>query len=204
VRPQNYFCPRPWHAVIDGARSLINRALDGDWPGTLAFRKSALPNGYNSDVLFENLELVRTIRWGGGRELVARDIFVARRPPTTRKFWEQRVRQAYDELARPTRFIVALSVLPILAIAMTRRKFGVVATLALLPAIVAGAGWARGSAHRYFSWLSIASAPLWLLERACSSWLAVFARVLLGGVPYGDTIITTAATPSKDLGKWCA
>ena len=37
VRPQNYFQPAPWHAALDGARSLINRALDGDWPGTLAF-----------------------------------------------------------------------------------------------------------------------------------------------------------------------
>jgi hypothetical protein len=203
VRPQNYFCPRPWHAVIDGARSLINRALDGDWPGTLAFRKSALPNGYKADVLFENLELVRTIRCRGGRELVARDIFVARRPPTTRQFWHQRVRQAYDEFARPTRLIIALSLLPILAIAITRRKLGVVATLAFLPVVVASAGWMRGSAYRYFSWLSVASAPLWLFERACSSWLAVFARLLLGGVPYGDITITAAATPIKDLGKWC-
>ena len=204
VRPQNYFSPRPWHAIIDGARSLINRALDGDWPGTLAFRKSAVPQGYNADVLFENFELVRTIRYHGGRELVARDIFVARRPPTTGQFWHQRVRQAYDEFARASRLIVALSLLPILAVITIRRKFGAVATLALVPVIVAGAGWARGSAHRYFSWLSVAVAPLWALERACSSWLAVFARLLLGGMPYGDTIISAAATPSKDMGKWCA
>lgn len=36
VRPQNYFHPQPWHAVIDGSRSLINRALDGDWPARWA------------------------------------------------------------------------------------------------------------------------------------------------------------------------
>jgi hypothetical protein len=204
VRPQNYFHPTPWHAVIDSARSLINRALDGDWPGTLAFRKSALPKGYNADVLFENLELVRTIRRRGGRELVARDIFVARRPPTARHFWHQRVRQAYDEFARPTRLVVALSLLPTLAVAMTRRNFGVVAMLVLVPVFIAGAGRARNSAHRYFSWLSVAAAPLWVLERACSSWLALFARVLLGGMRYGDTVITAAATPNKDTKKWCA
>ncbi len=61
VRPQNFFAPAPWHAVYDGARSLINRAFDGDWPGTLAFRRAALPNGYDPDVLFENFELVQTI-----------------------------------------------------------------------------------------------------------------------------------------------
>ena len=122
VRPQNYFAPRPWHAIVDGARSLMNRALDGDWPGTLGFRKSALPNGYNADVLFENLELVRTICRRGGRELVAREIFVLRRPPTTRHFWQQRVRQAYDEFARPPRLVASLCLLPILAMAVTRRE----------------------------------------------------------------------------------
>lgn len=202
VRPQNYFYPRPWHAIIDGARSLINRALDGDWPGTLAFRKSALPHGYNADVLFENFELVRTICRRGGRELVARDLFVARRPPTTRHFWNQRVRQAYDEFARPSRLIVTLSLFPILAVAIARREFGFVAAIGVLAVTIAGAGLVQNAAHRYFSWLSVAAAPLWLLERACSVWLAVLARLVLGGVPYGDTIITAAATPGKELQKW--
>nr|MDQ6900863.1 glycosyltransferase family 2 protein [Candidatus Dormibacteraeota bacterium] len=42
VRPQNYFSPLPWHARWDTARSLINRATGGDWPGTLAVRRSRL------------------------------------------------------------------------------------------------------------------------------------------------------------------
>lgn len=205
VRPQNYFAPQPWHTIIDGARSLMNRALDGDWPGTLGFHKSALPNGYNADVLFENLELVRTICRRGGRELVARELFVLRRPPTSRHFWQQRVRQAYDEFARPFRLIVSLSLLPILAIAVARREFGVVVTMIAFVAVaIAGLGWVRNSAHRYFSWLSVAAAPLWVLERACSSWLALITRVFFGGVRYGDTIITAAASRRKDLGKWCA
>jgi hypothetical protein len=37
--------------------------------------------------LFDNLELVRTVRALGGKELVAYDIFVARRPPPSDVFW---------------------------------------------------------------------------------------------------------------------
>jgi hypothetical protein len=40
VRPQNYFDPRPWHARWDTARSLVNRALGADYPGTLGVRRS--------------------------------------------------------------------------------------------------------------------------------------------------------------------
>jgi len=35
VRPQNYFEPLPWHAVWDTARTLLNRAVADDYPGTL-------------------------------------------------------------------------------------------------------------------------------------------------------------------------
>src|SRR5688572_22135252 len=42
IRPQNYFRPAPWHAVWDTGRTLLNRVSGGDWPGTLALRKSYL------------------------------------------------------------------------------------------------------------------------------------------------------------------
>lgn len=41
VIPQNYFRPLPWHAAWDSARSLMNRALGTDYPGTLAVRRTA-------------------------------------------------------------------------------------------------------------------------------------------------------------------
>jgi len=75
VRPQNYFDELPWHARWDGARSLLNRVVSGDptfpvgdFPGTLALRRSSLlaVGGYDGDALFENLELMRTIAPGGG------------------------------------------------------------------------------------------------------------------------------------------
>lgn len=82
VRPQNYFDPLPWHALWDSGRMLLNRMTGGDWPGTLAVRRSVLraTGGYDGRAMFENLELVRTVRAAGGREVVLLDAFVRRRP----------------------------------------------------------------------------------------------------------------------------
>jgi hypothetical protein len=110
VRPQNYFEPRPWHAVLDEGRSLIARATGGDWPGTLGVRRATYERagGYDADVLFENLELVRTIRAIGGTECVLDNVFVRRRPPalgqprSARPASLRRVRKARP-LHRPTR-----------------------------------------------------------------------------------------------------
>src|ERR1700712_1501721 len=106
VRPQNYFRPLPWHARWDTARSLLNRAVAGaDFPGTLAVRLTPQLRaaGYDGDVLFENLELIRTIRASGGRERLMLDLYVRRLPPSTQHFVRQRGRQAYDSFAQPGR-----------------------------------------------------------------------------------------------------
>jgi hypothetical protein len=195
VRPQNYFDPAPWHAVVDGARSLVNRALDGDWPGTLGLRRDALPRGYNADVLFENFEMVRTIRAAGGRERVATGVFVRRLPPSASHYWSQRVRQAYDEFARPPRMLVALSILPVLTAAAAGGRYGIVAGIAGASLLAALAGWLRDRAWRYFSFASVLCAPLWLLERGTSAWLALYQRCMYGGVHYAGGVIRDAATP---------
>jgi hypothetical protein len=199
VRPQNYFDPAPWHAVFDGSRCLINRMLDGDWPGTLAIRKSALPNGYNADVLFENLELVRTIRAAGGRECVARGLFVRRLPPTSQHYWSQRIRQAYDEFARPARLAVALTIAPLLVISLLLRAPAIAGAIAILAIMLAFAGWLREGAWRYFSPWSVIAAPLWICERGICAWIAVYRRVVCGGISYAGNVIRDAATPAEHL-----
>src|SRR5438270_6484351 len=124
VHPQNYFDPQPWHAVWDTGRTLLNRAVSGDYPGTLGIRRSTFLEigGYDGDVLFENLELIRTMQAGGGFVLSCPDLLVKRRPPTTRRFWSQRVRQAYDDLAVPARLAFFLGLLP--GLLWTRRRWG--------------------------------------------------------------------------------
>ncbi|MBV8639390.1 MAG: glycosyltransferase family 2 protein [Candidatus Eremiobacteraeota bacterium] len=198
VRPQNYFDPLPWHAVLDTSRTLINRALDGDWPGTLAFRRRFAPFGYNPDALFENLELVRTVRARGGSEAVRRDIYVRRLPPATPHYLRQRVRQAYDEFARPLRLLTALSIVPL---CIVRPSLAVVfSTLAIVTAFV---GLMRANGYRYFSWLAVTAAPVWVAERAICAWLALYERARFGGVRYAGRIVKHAASSPKELRrKW--
>lgn len=202
VRPQNYFDPLPWHALLDTGRTLINRALDGDWPGTLAFRRSALPRGYNADVLFENFELVRTIKARGGRELVARNLYVRRLPPDTAHFLSQRIRQAYDEFARPLRLTAALAILPLVTLSLATRAWGVpLAAIALVLALAAF-GRARDNGKRYFPALAVAASPLWVAERAICAWLALYQRLRYGGVRYAGGVLRDAASPAKELQRW--
>ncbi|MGE3984438.1 MAG: glycosyltransferase family 2 protein [Dehalococcoidia bacterium] len=198
VRPQNYFEPRPWHALWDSGRSLLNRLQGGDWPGTLALRKQALANGYNGDVLFENLELVRTVQATGGCELLALDLFVRRRPPALSQFLNQRVRQAYDEFARPPRLLFQLSWLPLQLVLFRRGP----AALLVLYAAVAGAaevGRRRAGGDRVFPPLASAAAPLWFIERSVCAWVAVASRLLQGGVSYRGGVIAKAASSPAEL-----
>jgi hypothetical protein len=180
---------------------LLNRLTGGDWPGTLGVRRSRLrtTNGYDGSVMFENLELVRTVIASGGRERVLYGAYVLRRPSTTRHFFSQRVRQAYDEIARPARFAIQLAVLPaVILLALGAHWLAIAIGIA---AIVAAAeiGRRREGASRVFPASTPLFAPLWLTERAVCSWLALGARIFLGGVPYRGTILHHAATPMRVL-----
>ncbi len=195
VRPQNYFSPLPWHALWDTARMLLNRMSGGDWPGTLGVRRSAFvrAGGYAGDVLFENFELVRTLRRNGGREDVALDVYVRRLPPDANRFFEQRVRQAYDEFARPARMASFLAVLPLLAAVVASRAWFALTVFATLLVLLAEAGRRRSGGAAYFPWQASFFAPLWLLERGLCSWIAV-ARRSHGGIAYAGTILQRAST----------
>lgn len=201
VRPQNYFDPLPWHACWDTARILLNRVWGGDWPGTLAVRRSVLvaTGGYDGGVMFENLELVRTVCAVGGRELVPLDLFVRRRPPSARHFWSQRVRQAYDELARPRRLAVSLTVLPLTLTLLLTRRWAVVAAVAVAGIGLAETGRRRAGGRAVFPATASLLAPAWILERGVCSWLALGAKLYLGGIPYRGTVLRRAATPLRVL-----
>jgi len=207
VRPQNYFDPLPWHALLDTARTLINRTTGGDWPGTLAVRRSALmPEGYDGNALFENLELVRTVETGGGRARCRYDLMVRRLPPSTRHFWNQRVRQAYDEFARPWRLATALAVMPTLgALLSTRRRRAAASAFLLMPVLIAEVGRWRDGGRAVFPWLASVAAPLWMLERGLCAWVALGARATVGGVRYNGRVVALAAnSPAVLTTRWAA
>ncbi|MDQ2817195.1 MAG: glycosyltransferase family 2 protein [Candidatus Eremiobacteraeota bacterium] len=204
VRPQNFFYPQAWHTILDGGRILLNRLTGGDWPGTLGVRRSALANGYDPDVLFENLELVRTVVARGGRHLLLDDVYVPRRPPQSSHFWSQRVRQAYDEFARPGRMIAQLLIAPALVWCSLKSRWSSAALCACAVVVLAEAGRRRRGGRKYFPALASLAAPLWLLERALCSWLALASRLRYGGVRYSDNVIRSAATPPIKLKRIAA
>ncbi|MEV0195602.1 glycosyltransferase family 2 protein [Nonomuraea sp. NPDC050691] len=200
VRPQNHFDPLPWHARWDTARTLLNRALGADYPGTFGLRRAFFweMGGYDGDVLFENLELIRTVRARGGVEYHAPGLYVRRLPPDVSRFWSQRVRQAYDDLAQPVRLALFLSVLPAVAAGLARRRFGTLAVAAGLVVGLAEAGRRRAGGRRVFPWTASLFAPVWVLERATCAWLAVGAA-LGGGVPYAGHRLRRAAHSVRSL-----
>lgn len=198
VRPQNYFHPAPWHARWDTARTLLNRCLGADYPGTFGIRRSFFlgMGGYDGDVLFENLELIRTVRARGGRELRPPGLYVRRLPCPARRFWSQRVRQAYDDFAQPVKLVSFLTVLP--ALALLRRRPAVPLAGAGLLVALAEAGRRRAGGRRVFPASASLFAPVWALERAVCSWLAVGAACA-GGVPYAGGRLRRAAHSSRWL-----
>jgi hypothetical protein len=201
VRPQNFFEPLPWHARWDTARSLLNRLTGGDWPGTLAVHRSILlaTGGYDGEVLFENLELVRTVKAAGGRERVPLDLFVRRLPPDASHFWSQRTRQAYDEFARPARLLVWLSVLPGLTALALGGQWRAIALAATGLVGMAEAGRQRAGGARVFPRTAALFAPAWVLERSICSWIAVGMRLLQGGVLYRGQVVQRAASSTRAL-----
>lgn len=207
VRPQNYFDEMPWHARWDTARSLLNRVFTGDptfpvgdFPGTLAVRRSALlaTGGYDGDALFENLELMRTIRAAGGRVATPLDLYVPRRPPSAAHFLSQRVRQAYDDFAIPARIGAFLTLVPFAAHSSRRGRIHRLLIGALASMVLAEIGRRRAGGAKRFPLSGSLLAPAWVAERSLCSWLALAAK-LRGGILYGGGRLRHSATPLRRL-----
>lgn len=203
VRPQNYFSPLPWHARWDTARSLINRAVAHDYPGTLAVRRSTLmaAGGYDCAVLFENLELIRTVEAAGGVVVNDRSLYVRRLPASSRHFWSQRVRQAYDSFAQPFRLTAELSLLPSMLWLAARRRFVPLAAGVVAAAGLAESGRRRAHGTSVFPWSASLFGPVWVLERAVCAWLAVWQRIRHGGMRYAGTTLVRAASSRRTLAR---
>jgi hypothetical protein len=198
VRPQNYLSPLPWWARMESARMLINRATlkTGDYPGTCAFRRSTMLRlgHYDGDVLFDNEEIIRHFARFGASVHYAIDFFVQKRPPTLRKWKEQRPRQAYEDFGLRGKTALFL-ILPMLIIASafvagTAGFMLCVVLISIFATALACAGGARGEAGEYIpGWICL-YAPLWVFERSFSTYWAVYWYFRHGGYPFGDKLLT--------------
>jgi hypothetical protein len=214
ARPQNFFRfrgeqsadPRdvpdqgeilPVFAKTEAARMLINRATlrIADYPGTCAFRRDVFlqAGGYDGDVLFDNEELIRHLAQAGAGICYANNLFVQKRPPTFRKWLEQRPRQAYEDFGLRTKTVLFAS-LPVIVIAAILLA-GLKAMMLTLLGIILGAaglavlGWSRGAARKFFPFHICLFAPLWIFERSVSTYWAFYWFFRYGGYPFGDQLL---------------
>jgi len=202
VRPQNYLAPLPWWARMEAARMLINRATlrTADYPGTCAFRRSSMlrVGHYDGDVLFDNEEIIRHFAAARASIAYATDLFVRKRPPTFRKWIEQRPRQAYEDFGLRIKTALFLS-LPLIAVWVAvfgpRGLLLYLLCLSSLAISLAISGRFIGAASEYFPWSVCFFAPLWTLERSASTYWALYWHFAWGGYPFGDKIL------SKGIGR---
>lgn len=201
VQPQNVFIAPggrlPWHARWDTARMLLNRAAGGDYPGTFGLRRDALlaTDGYDGDVLFENLQMLRTARASGAHIERADGMYVARIPPSARQFWHQRIRQAYDDFGQPLRLAIEASWGPLAVLAaLTRPRWLLLTATAAVG--VAEYGRRRSCGANVFPSSSAWWAPVWVVERAIGVWIAIGARCR-GGVRYRGVRMRHATRPVR-------
>ncbi|MFN2476531.1 MAG: glycosyltransferase family 2 protein [Chthoniobacterales bacterium] len=207
VRPQNYLSPSPWWARMEAARMLINRASlkIGDYPGTCAFRRSTMlrVGHYDGDVLFDNEEIIRHFATAGATIDYAIDFFIHKRPPQLAKWKEQRPRQAYEDFAlrSKTAAFVAIPIVVLVSL-IAAGVLGLLASvllIALVAVAVAILGRARGEAESFFPATIPFYAPLWVFERAVSTYWAIYWYLRYGGYPFGDKLLT------KGIGRdWVA
>jgi hypothetical protein len=203
VRPQNFLSPLPWWARMEAARMLINRATlrTADYPGTCAFRRTVMlrVGPYDGDVLFDNEEIIRHFARAGTTISYAANLFVRKRPPTFRKWIEQRPRQAYEDFGLRAKTALFLS-LPLLGASIGllfgwKAFFGYLVFVSLAAGAVAIAGRFRGAAPEFFPVSVCWFAPLWILERTLSTYWALYWYFARGGYPFGDKIL------SKGIGR---
>jgi hypothetical protein len=64
---------------------------------------------------------------------------------------------------------------------------------------LAECGRLRAGGRRVFPFVASLAAPLWVCERAVCAWLAVGARLALGGIPYRGRIIARACSAKTSV-----
>lgn len=207
VRPQNYLEPLPWWGRMEAARMLINRGVlwSGDYPGTCAFRRSPFVRfgHYDGDVLFDNEEIVRHFILNGADVCYALDFFILKRPPTLRKWFEQRPRQAYEDFDMRVKTLLFMSLLPAAsAVGLFKGAGAALAfffVVSVCAGLLAGRGLLRDQAYNFFPAHVILYAPLWVTERSLSVYWALYWRFVHGGYPFGEQLL------SKGTGRaWSA
>lgn len=192
-----YYIDPHFHDLINAVGILIINTLSPDrqFCGHIGFKVDAFLRAGFPDlaILYDELAIERRFRNAQLNIGFAEDIHLEMVTHGTNKFFEQRVRYAYENLAYPFRFTVFLSVLPILCVSFLSSPIcgcALVALLMLFVTMVAAVGQLRYSYGR-LPWNTWIYAPLWLFPYLITTWIALFVR-FRGGILFGGSRILRA------------
>jgi hypothetical protein len=162
---------------------------------------------YDGDVLFDNEEIVRHFRLHEANICYARDFFILKRPPLFGKWIEQRPRQAYEDFVMRAKTLFFLSLPPVFVITYLFAGWWwalVFADFLAFGAMITAARGLKDGAARFFPAWVILYAPLWIAERAFSTYWALYWRFVHGGYPFGDKILSKGTGNAWNAGGQAA
>ncbi|MBO8164921.1 MAG: glycosyltransferase family 2 protein [Brevibacillus sp.] len=177
--------------LVDMCGMFVVNILDRrkQYCGHLAFRKEQLMRaGFpNRDALFDEFVMEEMLRKKGYSIGFVKDIALeATQKISVRKFFEQRIRYAYENLAFPFRFTLYALVLPIFLVLLTisPKLAGLYAgglTIFVLAVAVIGQLIYGATPLPAFTFLF---SPIWFWFYPFTTWIAVY-KYLTGGVWFG-------------------
>jgi hypothetical protein len=180
VEVQEYLDPLPWWGAIDAARMLLRRGIDPEPSdsATYAFQRgvarslrSLPPAGESDDV--------RRLVFSGVEVLAALDVFVKREPAELREWFESRPDRASAAFTNGSKAAFFFSLVPMLVFIALAAGIKLAAAVAALLSCSAIAIALRGryGATQVFPLRAVFFAPLWILERSLSVYVALYDRL---------------------------
>lgn len=193
----------PFSALIDLCGMFVVNMVDyrKQYCGHLCFKKKhIIKYGFPSrDSLFDELAIEEHLRKNKCSIGYIKDITLeAVQNITVKRFWEQRVRYAYENMAIPIRFVMFLMILPLLFVLqiinpLFSALFALsISTIVLLIAFIGQIIYGQNNVPRFSFLLS----PIWFWFYPFTSWIAL-AKYMLGGVMFGGRKIKKALVKDR-------
>ena len=163
--------------------------------GHLGFKKKDFQEvGFPShDVLFDELAIELQFRKAGKKVGYDPNVYLEMITHGLGKFWEQRVRYAYENLAYPLRFIFFLMILPVsilLGVYNIYILLFAVLAMSIMVWAITFIGQKRYARERYpkLTWVY---GVIWFWIYPFCTWIALF-YFLRGGIKFGDQKVKNA------------
>lgn len=205
VEPQDYFDPLPWWGGIEAGRMLIQRSISPlpDHGSTFGFRKCAVRGLRSIDNSAPGHDSVRRLASQGAEVFTAMRLFVRRIPPAFSDWVRDLPRRAEQEFAVPAKaamlFMIVPAIIAMASIGGVRTAGVFAAAIAFMSITLAIRG--RIGAGRFFPWRACFFAPLWILQRSVSIYIAVLWRMSGAGEPRRIAIAVCADGEQVASGK---